>query len=81
MNGRGLTPLPFSKKSKSIDCDLLLWPRAGFSLRERKALEDTNVSESLPTRVKGACFLPATRTREFLCVGSLKEVSEIPGGG
>lgn len=50
-------------------------------MRERKALEDTNVSESLPTRVKGACFLPATRTREFLCVGSLKEVSEIPGGG
>ena len=80
MNGRALTPLPFSKKSKSIECDLLLWP-AGFSLRERRALEDINVSESLPTRVKGACFLPATRTRAFLCVGSLKDVSGIPGGG
>ena len=39
------------------------------------------MSESLPTRVKGACFLPATRTEAFLCVASLKEVSEIPGGG
>ena len=81
MNGRALTPLPFSKKSKSIECDLLLWPGPGVSLRERRALEDINVSESLPTRVKGACFLPATRTRAFLCVGSLKEVSEMPGGG
>ena len=81
MNGRALTPLPFSKKSKSIECDLLLWPGAGFPLREGRALEDINVSESLPTRVMGACFLPATRTRAFLCVGSLKEVSEMPGGG
>ena len=61
--------------------DLLLWPGAGFSLRERRELEDINVLESLPTRVKGTCFLPATRMRKFLCVGSLKEVSEIPGGG
>lgn len=81
MNGRALTPLPFSKKSKSIECDLLLWPGAGSSLRDRRTLEEINVSESLPTRVKGACFLPATRMRVFLCVGSLKEASEIPGGG
>ena len=60
MNGRALTPLLFSKKSKSIERDLLLWPGAGFSLREGRALEGINVSESLPTRVKGACFLPAT---------------------
>ena len=81
MNGRALTPLPFSKKSKSIERDLLLWPGAGLSLREGGALEGINVLESLPTRVIGACFLPAARTRAFLCVGSLKEVSEIPGGG
>jgi hypothetical protein len=80
MNGRALRPLPFSKKSKSIERDLLLWPGAE-SFLEGRALEGIKVSESLPTRVKGACFLPATRTRAFLCVGSLKEVSEIPGGG
>lgn len=76
INGRAPRPLPFSKKSTSIKC-----PGAGFSLREEGALEGINVSESLQTRVTGACLLPATRRREFLYVGSLKEAAEMPGGG
>lgn len=81
MNGRALRLLPFSKKSMSMRCDLLFWSGAGFFLREGRGLEGIYVSECLPTRVTGACFFPATRARAFLCVDSLKEVSEIPGGG
>lgn len=80
MNGRALRPLPVSKKSASIKRDLLPWAKAESLSREGRIFEGINVSESLPTRVTGAFFLPATRKRAFLCVGSLNEVSEIPGG-
>lgn len=43
--------------------------------------EGTNVSESLPTLVTGARFLSAQRIIAFLCVGSLKSDSDVPGGG
>ena len=43
--------------------------------------DGTKVSESLPTRVTGARFLPAARRSALSCVGLLNSGPEMPGGG
>jgi len=44
-------------------------------------LEGMKVTESFPTRVVGARFFPATRSREIARVSSLKSTEPTFGGG
>lgn len=44
-------------------------------------LEGMKVTESFPTRVVGARFFPATRSREIARVSSLKSTESMSGGG
>lgn len=92
MNGLESPPSAFDSKNSRSRAFALLEP---FELEvisvfdgvgssfvvEGAEFEGMKVTESFPTRVVGARFFPATRSREIARVSSLKSTESTLGGG